>query len=543
MPDPDIMTALRMLEYCRFAYKAYAQTCVTPMDPFFEAHGEGVWQGARDRVMEHIHKALNTDVDIRKFDPILYNLKETPHPRRGAVYRGGVGGDPYILFQPRPLDVAIAVAMGVDLEGEELPSVVLDNPDGNKRCCHFQGKTGMTQSHPRAGWPSWLGAVIYDPDDQSITVVFRGSRSGSGGRALAQALTKSQGSPDWVTDMNHLKGVEVPRFDGASLSAGFWYAYESCKKSLEAAFFDALGHKPLKAIYFTGHSLGGALAQCAYIDMVGGNLLSRSAAFNKIKASVPIRCYAISAPPIVLGSKSLEKVAACVGKVNVFHYFAAKDAVHDSSQVSWSGATVMNSMVATVTHPLTSPCHLGTEFVLASKAAFPDAHEPEEVRKGMFAEIAKSRHMGLGADHGFWPTFTLDVARAKAPAVEGLFDGGAEALRTAFLHSTSFTGAQERAELWAAVRKGAQQSGYQDLGVAEGEAFDVFEQIGACLKTLGNPFITPQERAKATEEALVLRAGLLKMYAGASDHKATSACVWMMLQHLAAMLYYSEGLK
>src|SRR4051812_38259106 len=44
MPDPDIETARIMLEFCRFAYKAYAQTCVYPMDPFYESHGAGVWQ-------------------------------------------------------------------------------------------------------------------------------------------------------------------------------------------------------------------------------------------------------------------------------------------------------------------------------------------------------------------------------------------------------------------------------------------------------------------------------------------------------------------
>lgn len=77
MPDPDILTALDMLEHCRFAYKAYAQTCAYPMDPFFESHGKGVWQGARDRLMEALHKRLGTSELVAKFDPVQYNIAAT----------------------------------------------------------------------------------------------------------------------------------------------------------------------------------------------------------------------------------------------------------------------------------------------------------------------------------------------------------------------------------------------------------------------------------------------------------------------------------
>src|SRR5687767_8398230 len=110
MAQPDVLTALEMLEYCRFAYKSYAQTCVYPMDPFYEAHGEGFVQGARDRVMAYVHDSLKLDDGSQKFDPIEYDLKRTPDPSKGIVYRGGVGKQPYILFQPRKLDNSICYA-------------------------------------------------------------------------------------------------------------------------------------------------------------------------------------------------------------------------------------------------------------------------------------------------------------------------------------------------------------------------------------------------------------------------------------------------
>lgn len=531
---PDIETALVMLEYCRFSYKSYAQTCVYPMDPFFEAHGEGIWQGARDRVMARVHEERGSHADVRKFDPIEYDLTKVPNPSRGVVYRGGTGEQPYILFQPRPLDRSISDVMGADLQGNEIWGESIPHATGTKRCCHFQGKTGMTQSHPEAGWPSWMGVVVYDPIKQTIVITFRGSRSGSGGRALAQALTQSQGNPDWVTDMNHLKGIPVGRFGHATLSGGFWYSYESCKQSLEAAFYDAANHQPIKEIYFTGHSLGGGLAQCAYIDMAGGDLL---ATFRKHQPRVPMYCYAISAPPIILGSKSKALVERYLGDVNVFHYFAPKDTVHDSPSVKFSVAKGANTVVAALSHPLTSPCHIGVEFPLEKcKESFPDAHEPEAVRKGMFAAIAKERHMGLAPDPEFWPLFDFNPMGRWGRAVEeGWRGGGLNDYLKLALSSFSRDMATSRAELWAEAVKGQKSGSYASLEDTDGAVFQEFHQACSLVRELSNPFTENRhENAKALEES---RGKLIKAYGGASGHKASSSVYWVMLQYLTARQY------
>ncbi|NBD12352.1 lipase family protein [Corallococcus silvisoli] len=535
---PDVETALEMLEYCRFAYKAYAQTCTYPLDPFYEAHGAGKWQGARDRVMAHVHKLMDSDEDVRKFDPIEYNLTQLPNPSHGIVYRGGSAEEPYILFQPRELDRSISYVQGVALDGSDIWGFDIHGAIGSKRCCYFQGKTGMTQTHPEAGWPSWMGAAIYDPDKQRMVITFRGSRSGKGGRALSQALVKSAGSPDWVTDMNHLKAVQVPRFSRASLACGFWYAYESCRESLEGAFLEALHHRGLKEIIFTGHSLGGALAQCAYIDMMGGELLSRSAAMQRLKKTVPISCYAISAPPIVLGRESAAKVSVHVGAMNIFHYFSPKDAVHHSAKVDFSGVTAVNSVVGFSTHPLTTAVHLGTEFPLEGcTAAFPDSHEPEEVRRGLVAAIASFRRMGLGADPGFWPTFEFNPCGAWGASVRHGWATGtlAENLKMALVSSVSDGGTQARAELWSEVIKGMESGGYRRLDDTNGAAFDSFGDAVRLVGELSNPFT--DNRAQNALELKKLRTALLKSYEGASSHKATSSVYFVMLQYLTAMQY------
>lgn len=529
MPHPNFTMALHMLEFCRFIYRAYAQTCVYPMDPFFEAHGEGKWQGARDRLIEWIHTSRGTPKELRKFDPIEYDLEHTPHPRRGVAYRGGTGKQPFILFHPRPLDKRIGEATGFDLTGKRLESHVIQDQGSTWRCCHFQGKTGMTQTYPTAGWPSWMGACLYDPTNKTMVIVFRGSRSGSGGRALAQAQARSEGNPDWVTDMNHLKGVEVERLRGAMLSCGFWYAYESCLPSLEAAFHAALGGGQLEQVFYTGHSLGGALAQCAYVDMAGGTFAEKTMA--RMRTRIPIHCYAISAPPICLGGKSKRTIEFCIDDPNIYHYFAANDSVHDSPEVGFSGASMASSLTSALTHPMTAPIHLGLTFKLACKESFPDAHEPLVVHKGIVKAIKKEENRTVPPDPEFWPLFDFSPLVPWGRVVQC-----AVGLEAAVVHalgfSTSKEAAEARANLWSSISKVKHEGGFAKVGFSDGEAFDDFDDACKLLHELGNPFgcDSPLEKSDRLKE---IRGRLLHHYRGAGGHKASSSCMWTLLQHIS----------
>ena len=127
----------------------------------------------------------------------------------------------------RELDLRISDAQGFDLKGQKVDDGHDLDGDG-LRCGYFQGRTGSTQNHPNAGWPSYLGAAVFHPRSKTLYIVFRGSRSGDGARAMGSAQVYSTGSPDWITDMNHLKGVKVAKYGNSTLACGFYYAYESC---------------------------------------------------------------------------------------------------------------------------------------------------------------------------------------------------------------------------------------------------------------------------------------------------------------------------
>lgn len=527
----NMKVARQMLEYCRFAYKLYAQSCAFPLDPFFESHGLG-GDDARTRLCKQIHKDLGSpreappwravmplvgrSTGVDKFDPVEYLLDSTPNPHKGVVYRGGAKDEPFILFQPRPLDKSIAYAKGYDLAGRAVDEgAPLARSAGNLRCAYFQGKTGLTQSHPTVGWPSWLGAVVYDPTAKTCVIVFRGSRSGVGGRALGQALTKSAGSPDWVTDMNWLKAVNVGKYDGASMGAGFHYAFESCKESLKAAYQDATRGGAPEKVYFTGHSLGGGLATVAYIDFVAGDLYAQlGRTFSK---DLEVACYPISAPPVILGRDAHQKMGMNIDATQIFHYFCPKDCVHASSLVEFSGLKLLNGVVGAFTHPRTDPFHLGTEICLASSASFPAAHEVFEVWKGM--------HAGT-LDEEFWPTVSFNFKAERGPFYEGLPASLQDDFKDALRESTREKHAAGRVEDWLSVVKSSERAADVRRDVS------TFNEAVATLRAKLNAQ-SALARSTMDDKIQALRTRLLKQcFQDAKSHRASSSCYWVMVQLL-----------
>ena len=627
--DPYYDNALMCLEFCRFAYKMYAQTCTHPMDPFYEVCGEQLVSDARARMMGAIHEELGTDENEVKFDPIRYHMGIAPNPAMGTVYRAGTEGDPYVCFQPRPIDKMAAYVMGVDINGEATlypdlgPS---QRKKGVSRIAYFQGRTGMTKTWANSGWPSWFGAVVYNVENGELVVTFRGSRSGAGGRALSQALVYSMGSPDWVTDMQHLKGIKEPRFNDAYMVVGFWLAYLSCVESLEGAINGALNGAEIRRITFTGHSLGGALAQCAYLDMVGGTLMGKKqtvfkvkempklekqsskylaleeedepvsskpksklvkqsskyvaldeedsfdsspskpqklslsqsimgmgveldeppspTAFQKKIAEVPIVCYAISAPPVLLANgRSVERVEAAIkerGRLDgarIFHVFCKGDAVHDHKNVGTSMAVVANSLIGGLTHPKTKTAHLGHHYPLKCKKGFPDAHEPSFVMEGILAAMG-SVPKWFDPD-GFWPLFDFDFSKVDVK-VKPLWGGSEPTLdqfKCAISAACLVAPARELAEDWMGAKAKAWKKDYFRLNDVGGkkdlDAFDIFDEAFKYDHDRGNPFTEKEMATYCALMAPVFTAQLLELYEASAKKNATKACIWVMLQHLA----------
>ena len=504
--------ARKCLEYCRFAYKAYAQTCQFPMDPFYESWGAGfkLSASARDRLMESLHDGRSTPQQDRKFDPLLYHWDRTPNPHQGVVYRGGTDSN-YILFQPRPLDLSITAAQGFDEQGDRVDNGhALASNSGTVRCAYFQGRTGMTQNHPTAGWPSYLGAVLFDPARRTATIVFRGSRSGDGARALLGAQFKSRGSPDWVTDMNHLKGVPVDKYGGSTMACGFYFAYESCAASLEAAYRWAVNGVKPTTIYVTGHSLGGALAQCAYLDLTCGEL---GQVLGVKDASVRKYCFPISAPPVSHGRTAQHWLSRNADAANVRHYYNPKDVVHACDLVVPGKHSRANGAMQLGSHPLTAPYHMGSQVALDCNEEFPNAHEPEFVWQGM---------NGGNSDPGFWPTFGMNVVSDTA-IVTGLRDQALQpALKEALKHSCTLISCVNRAREWETVIKDKERKTGADLD---------FQRFASAMDALNNTEV--MRNLAGRQQVQRLRREIVTSHGDPSKHSASSSVSYTLLLGLA----------
>ncbi|MEY3211885.1 MAG: hypothetical protein RIT28_2366 [Pseudomonadota bacterium] len=527
MPPPtytlnsaSMATARSCLEYCRFAYKAYAQSAKFPMDPFFETWGEGFRKtsGARDRLMKHIHDVEHTlqSSDNRKFDPILYHLDRTPNPHDGVVYRGDID-DSFILFQPRALDKRIAHARCYNRFGRRADDGhALQGATGNLRCGYFQGKTGMTENHPTSGWPSLLGAVIYDPGAQEVTIVFRGSRSGDGTRAALGAQLKSRGSPDWVTDLNHLKPIAVDKYGGHKLSIGFHLAYESCAISLQKAYTYAVNGGAVRKIQVTGHSLGGALAQNAYLDLTCGTL---GRTLGVQDGRVALSCVPISSPPVLIGIKAQRWASLYADAAAVHHFYNPRDAVHACDLLADHSKSFVFGATKALTHPINSPRHFGSQTALSAPDDFPIAHEPEAVWRGM--------HDGV-LDPKFWPVFRLDIT-SPTPRVTGLPEMSLTLpLKRALANSCSIRSSVQQAELWRAVVKDEDRRHEARLnrravqGLELPDNFDVLQH---------------HEALRALQET---RAELIKGYGTPGKHSASSSVYYNLLLGLTVR-YLTAG--
>lgn len=516
----NVTIAFEMLEHCRFIYKIYSQTLMYPMDPFYESHTEE-GDSARERLFTMIHQESHSSDESAKFDPIQYRLDATPNPHKSIVYRLDEKQQ-HVLWQPRALDLSIAYAKGFKRDGKAVDNgAQLQNaPNRTLRCTFFQGRTGMTVNHPNAGWPSWFGSVIYNPANRRVIITFRGSRSGAGKRAAVSAQFSSKGNPDWVTDMNHLKSHHVHEYHNAKFAAGFFFAYESCKKSLKAAFKDAVNGAVPSEIVVTGHSLGGALAQNCYVDLKIGTL-GETLDVRGREDQIPVFCYAISAPPIIHGRKAHEALALRVDASQIFHYFCPKDNVHESELIDPNASKHgLASFLHGTTHPQTHPHHLGVEIGVRNTVDFPDAHEPVEVWKGL--------NDGTAPETAYWPLFKFDplVENPANAITEFQNQGLMNDLRAALRDSITTQMAQQRAREWARVIKNEDARGQYSRDLNDYErALQIIGQLRQVPNGTGN--LVQGLRRRLQE----LRAQLIRSCKDASG-RASGAAYWSLLQGL-----------
>ncbi|AJI56215.1 lipase family protein [Francisella philomiragia] len=321
-------------DLCIFSYKIFSQI-VYSIDPFFEDY-----KNFRNNIFNDINPNIKKRLDYLEMD-ILYDKKyNLPDFDKRNFYIPEYD-DISIFDIPKSLKNKIR---HIYLVHERKIKHMLNKKDSNNEfdMFIFTGRTGDTSSRSTQGQVSYIGYVLNDLNKKEINIVFRGSRSGNVSRSALDALIKSKGNSDWVTDMNIYKtkisdnklNSEVKEFIfgrnyyNLNISSGFALSAFSIKENLNLILQALLPYKndDKYMINITGHSLGGALAQICYLSMIYGNF-HKNVCYSKDK----VFCYPFSAPPFIEKvSKNLTPDELNIIKSkNILHTFINSDIVRD----------------------------------------------------------------------------------------------------------------------------------------------------------------------------------------------------------------------
>ena len=291
------------LDLSILAYQLYGQSLVWPFDPYYEGSDERgdlkakVRSWARTKGAEQVRDNAGLDgyrgpgvlggfPDNAAHDPILYSYGRIC-PWSPCITNVENVWTEYLT--PAEITARISsVYVCYRRTGGEADDVVLERvrtrpdaaaPEAGDILLAFEGGTGDKGETNQPASQSLMGFVLLRKtaaDRYDVHVAFRGSRSGSAGRAVVEAISTSDasGNPDWITDLGNRHVARTFISGAGSVHRGFARSLESISPALFRCLTEVaqIQHGlPPEHIYVTGHSLGGGLAQHFVSAVLLGN--------------------------------------------------------------------------------------------------------------------------------------------------------------------------------------------------------------------------------------------------------------------------------
>jgi hypothetical protein len=295
-------------DMCVLAYQNYHQAVIWPLDPWYEVLARG-GSNRRTLFMMAVHKLAKTlpgrddsaayagpaalgalGESNPSLDPILTNYRQI-NPKLASFT--GDGSVFLALKAPAYLTENLRYVKAVTRTSVEAGTAVHDlhnYGEGRDVMVAFEGGTGLVNQCEGAWSPMGFVFKRYQGagDAWDAHIVFRGSRSGSAGRAAYQGMSGfsgATGNADWVTDMAS-NAVTLPverNFVAPGAANGFANALRACFPAIVAAL-EAIATRgsPPANIYVAGHSLGAALASMFCCGVALNGLESSASSVGRI---------------------------------------------------------------------------------------------------------------------------------------------------------------------------------------------------------------------------------------------------------------------
>ncbi len=447
------------LDLSILAYKLYAQTLVWPIDPYYEEMADR--NGGREVHMEKVRdwaktmggeQILNRPKlggyrgpgilggfeDNPRHDPIVFRYDRLS-PWSRTIAQVNNRWTEYLVsdeITKEIRDVHMCYRNSGQPEGKVAMELVVSNRAAAARGARdvllaFEGGTGDKGESGQPASQSLMGFALlrYWPDRKNydLHIAFRGSRSGSLGRAVRQAWSDSRakGNPDWITDV----GFDPIRPDqGAALittKGRVFRGFAQSTKSILPQLFHCLGEiarQPNsgipKRIFVTGHSLGGALAQHFVSAVLIGNGYGPRGNGDSMPAGLrdwpwqQVKLITFSSPRA--GTEQWARTLTEQGLLSEF--FSTRIDTLDRTAISASDPSIIPRLTDTnqpvgyrvtiTTDPVTTAKVIGGKHVgksvylneptFRATFALPDAgaHEPKKVREFMVTDLKDPRIPG-----------------------------------------------------------------------------------------------------------------------------------------------------